>query len=813
MKRERDEDKVMGPLFPRLHVNDTNNGGLRAPPRNKMALYELFSIPSQRSSSDAGGALPRRPHQAGSLVSSAFSGQSRGLERSVSSPFCAPHPPAHMQEKVHPHSVGKINQNTMSTCQEKPSKDHGFQRMACSAANEQMRVNCSSLHPDDFCIMKGPFEKKSGEDDDFRVPTCAQPGNVLHSNKDHHSIGREGTHSHLHSPQKSGATAHSSQSQVQSSHGMHLGRHGSYSLMSQRCENLDEGKSKKTVGLHKNMEGSMSHPSMREKAADPLKIHRPSSNEEHPTFVQNENTLHGGSVKRSQESHGSFREAKCLSDAEFKEKQVISNERTESCSQISLDKSLLEPSVVKCDKIAGEMVGGAECADRTGSPDDTGNIDPLGNANKNQALEDADRNDDASETSMVDSIPGVDICPDDVVGLIGPKHFWKARRAIVNQQRVFAVQVFELHRLIKVQKLIAGSPNLLLDDPSYFHSSPKSPVKDPSPSFLPKCHLQIKQNDGSHKVNESECATENTQSVNLSVNPQVKIVKQKDESNKAIRGRECATENTGGSLPLPGKHDKGPICQLPRDGTRRVSSFPAASDKSSGAWCFHPPGNQWLIPVMSLSEGLIYKPYTGPCPPSAAFMAPVHTGCGPLSLPPGSGDLMKPAFGVPVHHQQHTVGVLPGAPAVAPSYFPAPCGVQVVNPLISSSPIEQARSMTGPRPSGQPERHSWSSCNMSNLRREAPFENAQKVHISEENDMQASTASCTGDRSHREKDVLPQFPVSSSVECSGRPPQVHGRDQQARVIKVVPHNPKCATESAARIFRSIQKERQQHDSV
>uniref|UniRef100_A0A251U8E4 Uncharacterized protein n=1 Tax=Helianthus annuus TaxID=4232 RepID=A0A251U8E4_HELAN len=40
----------------------------------------------------------------------------------------------------------------------------------------------------------------------------------------------------------------------------------------------------------------------------------------------------------------------------------------------------------------------------------------------------------------------------DVVGLIGLKHFSKARRAIVNQQRVFAIQVFELHRLIKKPK-------------------------------------------------------------------------------------------------------------------------------------------------------------------------------------------------------------------------------------------------------------------------------------------------------------------------------------------------------------------------
>lgn len=41
-----------------------------------------------------------------------------------------------------------------------------------------------------------------------------------------------------------------------------------------------------------------------------------------------------------------------------------------------------------------------------------------------------DRGDSVSETSMVDSLSGLDISPDDVVGKIGQKHFWNARRAI-----------------------------------------------------------------------------------------------------------------------------------------------------------------------------------------------------------------------------------------------------------------------------------------------------------------------------------------------------------------------------------------------
>ncbi|KAI3700134.1 hypothetical protein L2E82_44752 [Cichorium intybus] len=47
MKRRKNEDKNMGPMFTMLHVNDTIKGGPRAPPRNKMALYEQLSIPSQ----------------------------------------------------------------------------------------------------------------------------------------------------------------------------------------------------------------------------------------------------------------------------------------------------------------------------------------------------------------------------------------------------------------------------------------------------------------------------------------------------------------------------------------------------------------------------------------------------------------------------------------------------------------------------------------------------------------------------------------------------------------------------------------------
>lgn len=71
MKRGN-EEKVMGPMFPRLHVNDADKGGPRAPPRNKMALYEQLSIPSQRFNP---AVMPLNPNSTSSVVPTAFSSQ------------------------------------------------------------------------------------------------------------------------------------------------------------------------------------------------------------------------------------------------------------------------------------------------------------------------------------------------------------------------------------------------------------------------------------------------------------------------------------------------------------------------------------------------------------------------------------------------------------------------------------------------------------------------------------------------------------------------------------------------------------------
>lgn len=72
MKRGKDDEKTMEPMFPRLHVNDTEKGWPRAPPRNKMALYEQFTVPSKRSSP---GVLPLKTNVSRKPVTTPSSSQ------------------------------------------------------------------------------------------------------------------------------------------------------------------------------------------------------------------------------------------------------------------------------------------------------------------------------------------------------------------------------------------------------------------------------------------------------------------------------------------------------------------------------------------------------------------------------------------------------------------------------------------------------------------------------------------------------------------------------------------------------------------
>ncbi|KAL6536243.1 Protein EARLY FLOWERING [Orobanche gracilis] len=375
-----------------------------------------------------------------------------------------------------------------------------------------------------------------------------------------------------------------------------------------------------------------------------------------------------------------------------------------------------------------------------------------------------------SENFVVDSVSGVDITPDDVVGVIGQKHFWKARREIMNQQRIFAIQVFELHRLIQVQKLMAASPHLLLDDSS-FSTEP------------------IKASPGKRKL--------------LNNNPFIEIpcvAKQKGETEKPmICKNRSSIENAA---------EKEASFASPPNLRPVIGNNPSpciSNECNSGPWGFNQPllgGNQWLIPVMSPSEGLVYKPY-----PVPGFVGPACGGCGPPGSNPLVGSFPAPSYGIPAPH------ILSFPRAGAHGYF-QPYGMPITNIAgFSGSSAIQTRmplfpdQILAPDPdlSAIPGHKSRASPDvLDNLNGPKNIEAQASIPSSPVGRFKDNGESKSVER----RNMLPLFPMSPPTYGPRLSPKPLEPERPAQVIKVVPHNTRSASESAARIFQAIQEGRQ-----
>ncbi|KAJ0229848.1 Uncharacterized protein HA466_0313240 [Hirschfeldia incana] len=320
------------------------------------------------------------------------------------------------------------------------------------------------------------------------------------------------------------------------------------------------------------------------------------------------------------------------------------------------------------------------------------------------------REQDASDCSAIDSLSGMSAASNDVARVIGEKRFWKMRTYIISQQKIFAAQVFELHRLIMVQKMVAKSPNLVF----------KSKINGGKRCTVSSSQSHLLEMDGS------------------------KFKRPNTENQKRVT--EDYPEHMKPNLPLPfiSKELMTPIWQqqlLP------------------------PPGNQWLVPIMSPSEGLVYKPYAGPCPPPpSAFMVPIY----------GQDSLA-------------TASRFPASTQLSHNYFP-----------------QRTKVLDQTNPFGQLQR--WSSTS-SHMTQAIPF-SLKKSQESNDSEVHGSTASSPPEK--HKFDVLPLFPTEPTHHTDE-----YEQKQQplARAIKAIPHNSTSAPESAARIFRSIQEEKRDSDHM
>ncbi|KFK29903.1 early flowering 3 [Arabis alpina] len=624
MRRGKDcDEKILEPMFPRLHVNDSDNrGGPRAPPRNKMALYEQLSIPSQR-----------------------FNNHTLVPPEHSSTQACAGETFLYVQQQVSSAAIVHSAENFVTQ----------------GSYIENVRSQ----------------RKMVGEEDDFAVP-------VLGNSR---KVQSYGTNKNVTEKVKPTSLV---------------------ALSSRRSSEIQEV----------NPEVSKQNDVVREQVK--------------------ENMKQGAFLYKSAREEMNVDKSDYYGD-----NRCDASSRQESRNRFDGDGETCGNGVES--QLAKESNSGGG----NGSPDEVDNGDEYGRSGEQQRNEEA--SDDGSENSMVDSILSENVSPDDIVGVIGQKRFWRARKAINNQQRLFAVQLFELHRLIKVQRLIAASPDLLLDDVTYLGrgSAKSSPLK----KLLPSEYI---------------------------VKPQPRVAKHRDDSEKTSNHHkmECSAENAFGRTHVSPVNP--PASPAASNGSYKT---PTGVNGGGGGWCFPPPqpipgNNQWLIPVMSPSEGLIYKPYPGPG----------HTGpaCGGYyghyNIPTG------PTYGLPNPAFHPGVGF--------PSYFP-PYGMP--NPSWQQPPTEQTvnqfshpGNLHNPAMNTQ-QQQQQSSCNF------PPNSNT------------ANRAATTPQPHPHPPPIRSQPRIRES--SNGSEPQRLAKTTTVatRVIRVVPHNARLASENAARIFQSIQEERKLYE--
>ncbi|GER52393.1 hydroxyproline-rich glycoprotein family protein [Striga asiatica] len=182
---------------------------------------------------------------------------------------------------------------------------------------------------------------------------------------------------------------------------------------------------------------------------------------------------------------------------------------------------------------------------------------------KEKALGNSDENRDMPDSVEEGSGQGPHLTPDDVVRIIGQSLFHKARHTILDQQKIFSSQILELHRLIKVQRSMARSPQKL-----------------PEKNF------------------------------NLNKPPiQFSLMEKLLYANPLDRPKKFDTlKSNSEQVHFPPK--------LPM--TPNILSSTDA--KIVPPYILHPPiGNQWLVPIKSPSEGLVYKPYPRPYFPTSSI--------------------------------------------------------------------------------------------------------------------------------------------------------------------------------------------------
>ncbi|XP_021749919.1 ELF3-like protein 2 [Chenopodium quinoa] len=693
--RAKPEGKITGPLFPRIHIDDIKRIGPRAPPRNKMALYEQLSIPSQRFNNTPALTLPPPPVHS-RMLTNMLSSQVGG-KRELFFVGKKSHAPNHSNGKHNSRSYEEISGN----------RNGNPRKRSINEECQLLKVPISFIEPKNPLKSKYPYVHTV--ESDCRLPSIAHPRLSLNSNKNQ------------------------------------SGSKGKY-LVNSSCSLELQATSAKKVNMY-SIEHNSKVVEERHKNNKTL-LSFPQGNDEHDGKLGNQilqisdNTLTKISltplIKEEKNESSDHKSTSVLDQIEINGDRdnvgMISNEVDKVCMGVTIKEPRItianNTSILRsesCNESHITDVHRQTLSVREGNQSEE-------KQNKN-GMVDFERGDD-SQTSVKECTSRGVISPDLVVQMIGQTHFWKARKEIIDQQRVFSEQLFELHRIVKVQKMLANCINLQKKEPLSLGNSLVEPTLK---KLLPK---SIQEAPSWHEKLRYEAS------------------KIKDVVDNAI-----------GDLPLP---------PLSSDITSLATNFGKHANTNLSMWCLPPPGNQWLLPMISPSEGLAYKPYLNPPPPPGGFFPTLSSGFRPTNPTTtlGNEEFMNSQIGV------H--GVTPSP--MDPSYF-APYGMSIISPFVSTPTFKQMSFY---------DVHS-STCTSNGTR---------NVGDTNENEKLENIEICPYKKIKTSNGALPLFPTTPSTVDIGQPIKNCINEHKTKVIKVIPrNNPKLASESVANIIKLIQEER------
>ncbi|XP_057870908.1 protein EARLY FLOWERING 3 isoform X2 [Cryptomeria japonica] len=840
------------PLFPRLHINSAGEkkGGPRAPPRNKMALYEQLSVPSRRF---------QQPLTPSATQGSSFEGRYS---------FCpvnfTPMPDASGSDvcyQVYDQSASVVTHDSAAG-----EGNKQFLRVPTIVSSMTMG---SSYGSDKSKNQRNLPGKKVRDEDDFKVPQCSNSRISNISTTGPCIIDKfqtvENFTSNANRPSTSSSNTFQCEATIPTSSDSDYWKKG-IQADSKDCSEIKDHLEQQincSVSLNSDIDCSVSHQLLgNSSSAAPVLTSGQNTTRKNHLIGTGDNV---DSVQWVGLSSNSTSEGLLLANNNIHREESVQvadiNDKGEDNTDGLRERD--EYDQVSSLRNSCESTGGAECSSDENAAEISVASQPM----------QENRFEDDSDSSMLDSVSISNITPDVVIENIGKQHFWKARKAILRQQRIFSVQVFELHRLIKVQKLMATSPILLNYDESSDAPSVKTDNANMSSDNVVEWE-RVKKMNGGTQTNER-----------VNANP-----------TELGAGWLANSE----AVCYQGLYNQGPgkIMNCGENGNIYAQCFPSISVPFPGGmntWGFPHPGfglGQWTVPMPSPPGVFMYNPFAGAFPP-AAFTGSTFSSPGSLSFPSFVGanqgaqsDLRygfpasnmhwgSPVFSLPVASQNFLSNCcsLPFSvvdpmhethASVAPSVFaqngkageeaglitskpassgiPTPCSGAFSNEQLESTLTNQSfTGVNSPRShydriqsglytpqnfSNMPDRvreiypdQVNENCGQLSehndfigtncLRGEEgklqgvandPSEKVSKAHCEEENCTKKLAYQC---KMTLEKDTLALFPLLPSL--GGREP-VSGKEHGSHVFKVVPCNPVAAPETAARILFSIQKE-------